>query len=60
MGSAVIGHGREGMAFVFRMPMIEVVRCHAAQRTLPQRSHLFPLDKILSNSAHHLPTCAQS
>lgn len=35
MGSAVVRHGREGMAFVFRMPIIDVVRCAARQRTLP-------------------------
>lgn len=35
MRSTVIGHGREGMAFVFRMPMIDVVRCAARQHTLP-------------------------
>lgn len=35
MGSTVVGHGREEMAFVFRMPIIDVVRCATRQHTLP-------------------------
>lgn len=34
MGSVVIWRGREGMVFVFRMPMIDMVRCAARQHTL--------------------------
>ncbi|EKF04334.1 hypothetical protein FDUTEX481_02012 [Tolypothrix sp. PCC 7601] len=32
--SAVVGHGREGMEFVVRMPIIDSVRCAARQHTL--------------------------
>ncbi|MEH1968923.1 MULTISPECIES: hypothetical protein [unclassified Nostoc] len=47
MGSAVVRHGREGMAFVFRMPIIDVVRCAARQHTLQAKSSFELLNQVL-------------
>lgn len=49
MGSTVIGHGREVIAFVFRMPMIEVVRCALRQRTLPATVSEFVLITLVQS-----------
>ena len=45
MRSTVVGHGREGMAFVFRMPMIKVVRCATTHPTSCQH-----YDRVVVNT----------